>query len=64
MTLLERAQSVANLAHDTQKRKGLDVAYITHPLRVFVAARSIGLSEEAQAAALLHDVVEDTKLTF
>jgi (p)ppGpp synthase/HD superfamily hydrolase len=36
-----------------------DEAYILHPLRVMLAVRERGGSVEQQAAAVLHDVIED-----
>jgi (p)ppGpp synthase/HD superfamily hydrolase len=59
-TLINVALECATAAHISQKRKAFDDPYIVHPIRVFEMARDIGLNEEAQAAALLHDVVEDT----
>lgn len=59
--LVTRAAAYAAAAHAYQRRKGhLDEPYINHPLRVAHAASEAGLSDEAIAAALLHDVVEDT----
>lgn len=59
MNLLEVAREFATKAHEGQKRKGLDAPYIVHPIRVAHHAALAGLSEEAVAAAYLHDVVED-----
>lgn len=43
-----------------QKRKGKDVAYVTHPLQVgFLLARA-GASDEIIAAGFLHDTLEDS----
>lgn len=50
-------------AHVAQRRKGLDEPYINHPLRVAAAVEACGLPPDAVAAALLHDVVEDTPVT-
>lgn len=62
--LLLKAASLAASAHLAQRRKGLPEPYINHPLRVAVAAEECGLSNEAIAAALLHDVIEDTSITM
>ena len=56
---LERALQIAVQAHDGQKDKN-GAAYIFHPLRVMM--RCAG--EKAKIIALLHDVVEDTDVTF
>lgn len=57
--LLRTAAHLAPTAHRGQKRTGLDEAYIKHPLRVAAMAHAHGLDADAQAAAMLHDVVED-----
>ncbi len=59
MDLINRAMQLALQAHDGQKRKsGED--YICHPLCVAAILAEIGMDSETVAAALLHDVVEDT----
>ena len=51
-------------AHRNQRRKTGE-AYIFHPLAVArIVANEIGLDSISVAAALLHDVVEDTKYTI
>lgn len=61
--LLERALRVAAAAHAGQSRKGSDLPYFTHPAAVaLILARAGFFDEELLAAALLHDVVEDTAL--
>lgn len=62
--LILRAAAFAAKAHAKQMRKTGDQPYINHLLRVAQAAGDAGLSEEAIAAALLHDVIEDTKVTI
>lgn len=59
-----KAAHLASTAHYGQMRKGLNEPFIWHPMRVAVAVEECGLSPEAVAAALLHDVVEDTTLTL
>ncbi|MFL2618747.1 MAG: RelA/SpoT family protein [Candidatus Marisimplicoccus sp.] len=55
---------IAYNAHDGQLRKSGE-PYIYHPLGVAkIVAHNIGLDSESIAASLLHDVVEDTKLTI
>ncbi|MNL35737.1 GTP pyrophosphokinase rsh [compost metagenome] len=58
-----KAAVFAAEAHVGQRRKGLDEPYINHPLRVAAAVEACGLPPEAVAAALLHDVVEDTPVS-
>lgn len=67
MTLAEKAYLVAKTAHAAvgQKRKYTGEDYIHHPVEVASILRKAGYnSEEVQAAALLHDLVEDTELTL
>lgn len=59
MATLERALQIAVNAHAGQLDKS-GAAYIFHPIRVM----SRCASPAAKIAALLHDVVEDTPVTF
>jgi len=43
-----------------QKRKGKDVAYISHPLIVGLILSQVGAEEEVVIAGILHDTVEDS----
>jgi GTP pyrophosphokinase len=62
--LVKRAFDLANDAHKNVKRKSGD-PYIVHPLEVaLVVAKEIGLGPTSIAAALLHDVVEDSDYTL
>ena len=58
--LLADAYDLAAAAHAGQTRKDDDSPYLTHPLRVAELIAAAGVGEEAEAAALLHDVVEDS----
>jgi GTP pyrophosphokinase len=58
-TLVERAFEVADRAHQGQIRKS-GQPYITHPVAVATILAELGMPSEVLAAALLHDVVEDT----
>ncbi|WP_082093586.1 RelA/SpoT family protein [Demequina sediminicola] len=58
--LIERAYIVAERAHRGQSRKSGE-PYITHPLAVAEIIAQMGLPDTVIAAALLHDVVEDTE---
>ncbi|MCC9019069.1 MULTISPECIES: bifunctional (p)ppGpp synthetase/guanosine-3',5'-bis(diphosphate) 3'-pyrophosphohydrolase [Flavobacterium] len=61
--LIRKAFDVAVDAHKEQRRKSGE-AYIFHPIAVAkIVASEIGLGATSIAAALLHDVVEDTPLT-
>lgn len=62
--LIRSAFDVAVDAHKDQRRKSGE-AYIFHPIAVAkVVASKIGLDAVSIAAALLHDVVEDTPYTL
>ena len=58
-SVIEQAYRVADKAHAGQKRKSGE-PYITHPIAVAQIIADMGLPESVIAAALLHDVVEDT----
>lgn len=59
--LLSRALELAVLAHEGQHRKGGNVPYAVHPLRVVGRVHEWGVTDaEVLAAAALHDIVEDT----
>lgn len=55
---------LAERAHRGQTRRHSGDPYIVHPIRVAARAEHFGLGEHAQAAALLHDVAEDTAVTL
>jgi (p)ppGpp synthase/HD superfamily hydrolase len=60
MELIDRAIEFAVKAHEEQKRKGTETAYIIHPFSVGVILAKAGCSDEIIAAGILHDTVEDT----
>lgn len=59
MATLERAIELAARAHAGQRDKG-GQPYILHPLRVMMAVTT----DAERIAAVLHDIVEDTSITF
>jgi GTP diphosphokinase / guanosine-3',5'-bis(diphosphate) 3'-diphosphatase len=63
IALIRKAYKIASDAHKDVKRKSGE-PYITHPLDVaLIVAKEIGLGPQSIAAALLHDVVEDSDYT-
>ncbi|MBC5582015.1 bifunctional (p)ppGpp synthetase/guanosine-3',5'-bis(diphosphate) 3'-pyrophosphohydrolase [Anaerofilum sp. BX8] len=62
MELIGHAYEVASAAHRGVKRRSGE-PYITHPLSVAALLIDLGLDSASIAAALLHDVVEDTEVT-
>ncbi|OUN40095.1 (p)ppGpp synthetase [Faecalibacterium sp. An77] len=62
MEMIEKAYRMADDAHkDVRRRSG--EPYICHPLAVARLVLDLGMDSESIAAALLHDVVEDTPTT-
>ena len=57
-----KAYNYALQKHGDQKRNSGE-PYIVHPLQVAFILADMGLDEKTIAAALLHDVVEDTDAT-
>lgn len=64
MDKIINATHFAATAHQFQKRKGKDIPYINHPIEVANILHSVGVSDgDILAAAVLHDVLEDTNTT-
>jgi guanosine-3',5'-bis(diphosphate) 3'-pyrophosphohydrolase len=61
--LLRRAYQVAAVAHEGQTRRTGD-PYVCHPIAVAQILATYGLDTATLAAALLHDVVEDTEISL
>jgi guanosine-3',5'-bis(diphosphate) 3'-pyrophosphohydrolase len=62
LDLVRAAYRVANEAHKGQMRLSGD-PYVSHCIAVATILAQIGLDETTIAAGLLHDVLEDTKVT-
>ena len=61
--IVERAKLFATAAHMGQTRKYDGLPYITHPIAVAEQVYAMTTDAEMTAAAMLHDVVEDTPFT-
>ncbi len=61
--VLEKVKEFADNAHGDQMRKYTPDRYIVHPIRVMEICREYDSRLPVLAAALLHDVLEDTKVT-
>lgn len=62
VSLVEKAYFIAKKAHEGQFRFSGE-PYIIHPVSVAIILYNLGMDGESMAAALLHDVVEDTDMT-
>ena len=61
--MIEEAAAFAAQAHHGTFRKGTQIPYITHPMEAALIVSGFTDDPEMIAAALLHDVVEDTGVT-
>jgi (p)ppGpp synthase/HD superfamily hydrolase len=64
ISLIERAAAFAAHAHRDQKRQWIDKPYFSHVEEVAVLCKQFHLSEDVQAAAYLHDVIEDCGVKY
>lgn len=61
--VLEKIKDFADKAHGDQQRKYSPERYIVHPVRVMQTCAAYTTKLPVLAAALLHDVLEDTPVT-
>lgn len=61
---VKKAYEMAKIAHQGQVRKSSHEEYIHHPVRVYDLVLQYTDDADVLCAALLHDAVEDTNLTF
>ena len=64
MELVSEAIAFAVKAHDGMRRKKNDAPYILHPMEAAVIVGTMTDDQYLIAAAVLHDVVEDTNITI
>jgi (p)ppGpp synthase/HD superfamily hydrolase len=62
--ITHKALEFATVAHAGQKRKYTGEDYIVHPIEVMEIVKTVSHTPEMLAAALLHDVVEDTNVSL
>ena len=62
--VLDRAIVFATEVHQGQLRKGSKTPYILHPMEAAAIVSTMTIDAEILAAAVLHDVVEDTPTTI
>lgn len=64
LPLYEKAVVFAAIAHQGARRKGSRIPYLSHPIEAAAIVSELTDDEELIAAAVLHDVVEDTPVTL
>lgn len=64
MDVLTKAMLYAISAHEGMYRKNNKTPYILHPMEAAAIVGSMTSDQEVMAAAVLHDVVEDTPVTL
>ena len=63
VAILEKAYREASVAHVDQRRASGE-PYVTHPLQAAKILAKIKMDIPTITAAILHDIVEDTRLTY
>ena len=63
ISLMDRAIVFATRAHSGTYRKGTSIPYIVHPIEAAAIVSTMTADPDMIAAAVLHDVVEDTDAT-
>ena len=61
--LLQKAFDIASAGHIDQKRDSGE-PYITHPLHVAIYLSELSMDLETIVSAILHDLIEDTDITY
>ena len=64
ISLMDRAIVFATRAHSGTYRKGTNIPYIVHPIEAAAIVSTMTSDPDMIAAAVLHDVVEDTDATL
>ena len=63
ISMITKAYELAKTAHNDQRRKSGE-PHIIHPICVAIILAELELDKETIAAGLLHDVIEDTAISF
>lgn len=62
--MIRKAAEFAAKVHEGKVRKGTRIPYVAHPYEAAVIVSGITKDPEVISAALLHDVIEDTDVTY
>ena len=62
--LVDKAVIAATIAHGGTERRGKGFPYIIHPLEAMAIVATITNDPELLSAAVLHDAIEDTSMTY
>ena len=62
--LVDKAIIAATIAHGGTERRGKGFPYIIHPLEAMAIVATITNDPELLSAAVLHDAIEDTSMTY
>lgn len=62
--MIKKAADFAARVHEGKVRKGSRIPYIVHPCEAAVIVSGLTKDPEVISAALLHDVIEDTDVTY
>lgn len=63
--IIQKAIDFANEAHRGVNRKGVEIPYVTHVMEVYKVLFNMGVRDpDLLIAAILHDIIEDTKYTW
>lgn len=62
--MINEAVEFALKAHFGMVRKGTQTPYLFHPLEAMTIVSRLTSDEEVISAAVLHDTIEDTKITY
>ncbi len=57
----QEAVQFSFVAHRKQKRKGTDIAYVSHPMIVGLILARMEADSRTVIAGILHDIIEDTE---
>lgn len=61
MNIIEKATRIAVEVHEGQRRKGDDLPFIVHPVMVALKLAKYNFPDKVIAAALAHDILEETE---